>query len=69
MHKARHKLVPSHSGANVQPSRKPGSAARVGLLGLVVFLVVMVAAWIDGGEEPIHRIETPVRVPSIGAAG
>ncbi|MEM9086851.1 MAG: hypothetical protein AAGB23_13080 [Pseudomonadota bacterium] len=69
MHKARHKLVQSHSGANAQPSRKPGSAARVGLLGLVVFLLITIAAWIDGGEEPIHRIETPVSVPSMGAAG
>ncbi|MEM6828071.1 MAG: hypothetical protein AAF553_09015 [Pseudomonadota bacterium] len=69
MHKARHKLVQSPSSTPVQPARKAGSVTRIGLIGLIAAVLVLVVAWIDGGEEPIHRIETSVAVPVAGEAG
>ena len=69
MHKARHKLVQSPSSTPVQPARKAGSVTRIGLIGLIAAVMVLVVAWLDGGEEPIHRIEPSVAVTVAGVAG
>ena len=39
---------------------KRSRIAGIVILGLVAILVV---AWIDGGEEPLHPISQPVEIP------
>lgn len=36
---------------------------RIGLVLALLVLAVLIAAWIDGGEEPLHPIEQPVELP------
>lgn len=38
------------------------------LIGLAVLLVVIIAAYIDGGEEPVRPMEQAVAVPALGSA-
>lgn len=37
------------------------------LIGLAVLLVIIVAAYLDGGEEPVRPIEQAVVVPPLTA--
>ena len=39
------------------------SGKRIGYAVLVVLVIVGVAAWIDGGEEPLRPIAQPVPLP------
>jgi hypothetical protein len=42
------------------------SGKRIGAILVMVFLVLLVAALIHGGEEPLHPIEEAIEVPGIG---
>ncbi|MEW4448198.1 hypothetical protein [Qipengyuania sp. JC766] len=39
------------------------SARRWGLVAAAAIVVLLVVAWIDGGEEPLHTIEQPIDLP------
>ena len=41
---------------------------RIGMVAALILLVVLVVAWIDGGEEPLRPIEAAVPVPDIAPA-
>ncbi|WP_171032992.1 hypothetical protein [Qipengyuania marisflavi] len=36
---------------------------RIGCILVIVLLAALVAAWVDGGEEPLRPIEEPVAMP------
>lgn len=36
---------------------------RIGMVAALILLVVLVVAWVDGGEEPLRPIEAAVDVP------
>jgi hypothetical protein len=40
---------------------------RIVLWVAVLVVLLLIFAWIDGGEEPVHEIVQPVELP--GAAG
>ena len=47
---------------------KPASkSARIGLIVTAAIAALLVAAWIDGGEEPLRQISVPVVLPGAGA--
>jgi hypothetical protein len=55
-----------------QPQNAPLSAAkshrrRLALIGAGAIALLLLLAWIDGGEEPLHTIVQPVDLQS-GAA-
>lgn len=39
------------------------NGTRIGWIMAAVLLALLVAAWIDGGKEPLHTIERSVDVP------
>ena len=39
------------------------------VIGFVLLLVVIIAAYLDGGEEPVRPIEQAVAVPPLAARG
>lgn len=45
--------------------RRPFCTRKTVLWALGAALVVLVVAWVDGGEEPIHAIVQPVVVPPL----
>lgn len=45
------------------PTAKP---RRWPLVAGAVLVVVLILAWFDGGEEPVHPIAQPVAVPEQG---
>lgn len=36
---------------------------RIGMIAALILLLVMIAAWIDGGEEPLRPITRDVPLP------
>ena len=42
------------------------SRIRWALWALIACAAVVVVAWVDGGEEPLHAIEQVVTVPAEG---
>ena len=41
-------------------------ASRIGWIATGVVAALLVAAWADGGEEPLHEISEPVVLPGAG---
>ena len=39
------------------------SGQRIAAIIALGLLALLVVAWIDGGEEPLHPIEQPVELP------
>lgn len=39
------------------------SARRIGIYLAIALALVILAAWIDGGEEPLRQVSQPVAVP------
>ena len=39
---------------------------RIGWVAAVLVALVLVYAWIDGGEEPLRPIVQPIEVPEAG---
>ncbi|GAA4644001.1 hypothetical protein GCM10023115_19610 [Pontixanthobacter gangjinensis] len=40
-----------------------GLYKRIGFIAAAVICAVLLVAWINGGEEPLHSISVPVEAP------
>lgn len=58
----------SFASGPVGSRRRTGARRSVMLLGAGGAMALLVAAYIDGGEEPIHAIAQPLAVPDQGAS-
>jgi len=71
MHKDTFASLPWDEKANARASKAERSRMRLSsaarrktlLLGGLSLFVLLLFAWIDGGEEPIHAITEPITVP------
>jgi hypothetical protein len=49
-----------------EPVQRPRMSRRGGVIGVVVAVVLIGLAWIDGGEESLHPIAQEVVLPGAG---
>jgi len=66
MHKALQNTLRPRQAALARPAKGAWFGRRTTLLAGLAGLFVIVLAWIDGGEEPLHTIVQPIAVPGEG---